>query len=247
MPASAAGAAAAAWRAFLASGGSLSTYAAYKARYDPPHLVWDLDNTLLCSVTPHPGGAEKDGTAKACVYPSDPSTYFDQIDDDFAYEPGVPNTRTFWRPGARTALSICGLFGVQHVCTAAQGTYTANVLRELDPDGTIFNSVIHRDAAPGIIKAGKDLSLVTNRMDRALLFDDRTRNFAPQGGTNGIHVAPYDKVGEDRAAELREAARLVGISVLALLAPDARDVSKWFRSEEHRRTFPDILEAPTSS
>jgi len=36
---------------------------------------------------------------------------------------------------------FCGLFCTQHVFTAAQGTYTKNILDRLDPDATIFETV----------------------------------------------------------------------------------------------------------
>jgi len=36
---------------------------------------------------------------------------------------------------------FCGLFCTQHVFTAAQGSYTKNILDHLDPDATIFETV----------------------------------------------------------------------------------------------------------
>jgi|LauGreDrversion2_3_1035106.scaffolds.fasta_scaffold154962_2 hypothetical protein len=41
-----------------------------------------------------------------------------------------------------TLRRFCGLFCTQHVFTAAQGSYTQNILDHLDPDGTIFETVL---------------------------------------------------------------------------------------------------------
>jgi NLI interacting factor-like phosphatase len=198
-------------RLVLGSTGGLSAYGTYKAKYDPLHLVWDLDNTILCSISPIP--TCNDDNEK--TFDS-----FDQIDDDFPFENATtPNTRTYWRPGARTALSLCSHFAVQHVYTTAQETYTSNVLDELDPNRTFFHTVIHRDWAPASVRHGKDLSLIeksvllqtaaaatvgqetsssattstssTSLMNRIVLLDDRVHNFAPQNGQNGIHVFPF--------------------------------------------------------
>lgn len=66
--------------------GGISAYGVYKANYDPPHLVWDLDETLLHSVCP----IEQALTSE--VHPSDSNRFFDQIDDDFPFKKGTPNT-----------------------------------------------------------------------------------------------------------------------------------------------------------
>lgn len=203
-------------RAAAASCGSVVAAAAYKRQTDPLHIFWDLDHTLLCSVSPIPAGDAR-------------GSYFDQIDDDFPYEGSAPNTRTFWRPGARAALAACGVFATQHVFTAAQDTYTANIMRELD--GSAFATVTTRDGVPSCVKRGKDLSLVVDRADRSLLFDDRAKNFRPQRGRNGVLVKPYDRAATSDAAEMLEMARCVGIAFLALLAPDARDVVDAARRE----------------
>ena len=51
-------------------------FESFQAKMRPLHLVWDLDNTLLLSLTP----LEKGVTATKMV---SPARYFDQIDDDF--------------------------------------------------------------------------------------------------------------------------------------------------------------------
>ena len=214
-----------AWRAAFGGATGIAGFGTYKSQTDPVHLFWDLDNTLLCSITPIPtisdlrddGGTSCDGedgkpTSKCPVSPSNivsllptaPSLdYFDQIDDDFPYdaETLAPNTRTFWRPGARAALKLCSCFAVIHVYTAAQGTYTANILDALDPDRNLFGKgarIIHRDDYPQIVRNGKDLRVGTDNMQRAILFDDRVKNFEPQNHKNGIPVVPFtpDRVGE---------------------------------------------------
>ncbi|KAH8073094.1 phosphatase [Aureococcus anophagefferens] len=97
--------------------------------------------------------------------------------------------------------------------TAAQATYTANVMRELD--GSAFATVTTRDGVPSCVKRGKDLSLVVDRSDRSLLFDDRAKNFRPQRGRNGVLVKPYDRAATSDAAEMLEMARCVGIAFSA--------------------------------
>lgn len=211
------------------AGGGTTGYATYKARTDPPHLFWDLDHTLLCSVTPLPTSTSSSSGNTNTVSNTD---YFDQIDDDFPHDPqtNAPNTRTYIRPGARGALKFCGLFGVNHVFTAAQGTYTRNILANLDPDGTIFETVTHRDDLPSIVQKGKDLSLRSDRLDRAILYDDRTYNFLPQNYRNGIEVKPYNDVeGSSSMDEAKEMVRCVGIAFLTLVASDVRAVVPWFR------------------
>jgi NLI interacting factor-like phosphatase len=271
-------------RFLLGSTGGISAYGTYKANYDPLHLVWDLDNTILCSVTP---------LSTLTVHRNaddEPYDSFDQIDDDFPVEnAATPNTRTYWRPGARTALSFCSLFAIQHVYTTAQGTYTANVLKELDPRRTLFHTVIHRDLAPASVKQGKDLSLIakailttsnaagqdpssswsssssssSSLMNRLVLLDDRVHNFAPQKGQNGLHVFPFQVkkvpvknndntnsiisndssttmsiIQIDTIQEIREVARLAGISMLCFLATDVRWVLSYFQSPQHQQRFP---------
>ena len=144
------------------------------------------------------------------------------------------------------ALKVCSLFGKQHVYTTAQKTYTDNILAHLDPHRTLFEKIIYREKAPESVKQGKDLLHLTDRLDRVILFDDRTKNFTPQAGKNGVHVLSYERIREkvgDKTAngnwrELQEISRLVGISVLALLVSDVRQVLYYFRSEEHEQRFP---------
>lgn len=214
---------------------STTAYVCFQAKYDPPHLIWDLDNTLLCSVTPLDTAPRKGYEA--------PGSFFDQVDDDFPFEGnGAPNTRTYWRPGARGALQFFRLFTVQHVFTAAQATYTENILQQMDR--SLFSTIIHRDLVPQ--RNGKDLQETIKacqgsaniRLGRCVLWDDRTKNFRPQNGENGLHVVPFE-VGTGGAAwrEYQEIARWVGVAVLALLAPDVRWVLPYFRSEEHKERF----------
>ena len=114
-------------------------------------------------------------------------------------------------------------------------------MAELDPSGDLFDVVMHRDMSPASVQKGKDLSLITDRLDRAILFDDRVKNFVPQDGKNGVQVKLFDEdsVKGSDIKEMREVARLVGITVLALLSPDVRDVVRYVRSEEHKKRFPD--------
>ena len=214
-------------RVLLGSTGTISAYAAYKAKYDPPHLVWDLDHTLLCSVTPLP---------KTDEYPHYDS--FTQIDDDFPYRGTRPNTRTYWRPGARGALQLFRYFAVQHVYTAAQETYTENILDQMDR--TLFTTVLHRDCCKQ--PNGKDLQDIIDRnpnisLSRCILFDDRTRNFQPQDGENGVHVKLFEVQDSQPWKEYVEVARWTGIVFLALLVPDVRTILPFFQSADHKKRF----------
>lgn len=131
-----------------------------------------------------------------------------------------------------------------HVYTAAQKSYTNNILKELDPDRTLFNKVLHRDEYPSIVKEGKDLrfALDSNQIHRAILFDDKVDNFKPQGYENGIGVKPYnartvyqslhgknEEKWEVYLTEMKEMARLVGISLWSSIhfSGDVRRVVKW--------------------
>lgn len=186
-----------------------------------------MDHTLLCSVCPM-------DKALAVTAANMAAGHFDQIDDDFAFKPGANNTRTFWRPMAKPMLRFFGLFATQHVLTAAQTTYTDNVMARLDPDGNIFASVTDRDKEPSITKIGKDLSLVVGAsgLGRAILFDDKTYNFDPQPD-NGVLVTGYTDVQADDW----EMVRIAAIVLLALLAPDVRPVLRWFQRPAHIARF----------
>jgi len=220
---------------------SALAYGAWVRKTRPLHIVWDLDATLLCSISPivkAPPGLRK-------------GSWFDQIDDDFAFQPGEPNTRTVWRPGARFLLRVLDLFTTQHVYTAAQGTYTENITRELERAPCVarglcpslpFATVLHRDIVPHHdhhktpgVPRGKDLRHIVGGSDealaRAILFDDRVTNFEPQP-RNGVHVRPFTAADVEFGGD-REMARLVGIVLLAFFAPDARSVLPWFRTPRH--------------
>jgi len=84
-------------RGLLLTGGAVGAHALLMAKLRPLHLVWDLDNTLLLSITPLDRGV-----AATAMLPA--ARWFDQIDDDFPYTGSEPNTRTTFRPGARAAL-----------------------------------------------------------------------------------------------------------------------------------------------
>ena len=222
-------------------------------------IAQDLDHTILCSISPIPNfddriNDSKQTTSKCPVSPSNlvsllplPPTlqHFDQIDDDFPYDDDdaslAPNTRTYFRPGAKMALKLCSILGIVHVYTAAQRTYTNNILRELDTDRRLFREVIHRDDFPEIVQGGKDLNVTTNNMQRAILFDDRVSNFKPQNYENGVAVRAftpervrkcYDGSWSAYLKELKEMSRLVGIAFWSSvhLSGDVRKVVKYVRN-----------------
>ena len=211
----------------LGSAAGVAALATYKSKTDPIHLFWDLDHTLLCSISPLPATLPASPVRDPGLpRPRPPGLgWFDQVDDDFPYDARTmaPNTRTFFRPGARWALALCSRFAVLHVYTAAQATYTANILDELDPDRRLFGTrVLHRDDYPQIVREGKDLMRGTDDVRRAVLFDDKPANFAPQGHDNGVACVPFTarRVSECHRwgaywKEVVEMARLVGIALVA--------------------------------
>eukprot|EP00571_Detonula_confervacea_P003310 CAMPEP_0172324970 /NCGR_PEP_ID=MMETSP1058-20130122/52777_1 /TAXON_ID=83371 /ORGANISM="Detonula confervacea, Strain CCMP 353" /LENGTH=254 /DNA_ID=CAMNT_0013041399 /DNA_START=151 /DNA_END=912 /DNA_ORIENTATION=+ len=243
----------------IALGGTsgITGFAAYKCQTDPVHIFWDLDHTILCSITPIPTNFNDQNdrsnhntqTSKCPVSPSNllsslpspPSLrYFNQIDDDFPYDDQTlsPNVRTYFRPGALMALQLCSYFGVLHIYTAAQESYTNNILHELDPDRRIFTKVLHRTEFPQIVKEGKDLNVGTDDMQRAILFDDRLYNFKPQKYENGIIVKPFTSDEVEKCyngswsaylKEVKEMSRLVGIAFCSSVhfSGDVRNVVSW--------------------
>ena len=202
---------------------SLTGWTSYKANTDPLHIFWDLDHTILCSVTPLPSADtanthNDDGEESSSSLIKPPTIHhFDQIDDDFPYTPlTVANTRTYFRPGAKVALWLCSKLGICHVYTAAQESYTMNILDELDPNKEVFRGVVlHRTEYPRIVRDGKDLTVLMGggtsndddgdganndkkepndiRLERAILFDDKVSNFKPQKYENGVSVLPFSE------------------------------------------------------
>lgn len=255
-------------RRFIITGtSSLMLFTIYKSKTDPVHFFWDLDQTLLCSISPIPNDTtnnnnidnnKEDGMRRRMVsnlLPRPPKLqYFDQIDDDFPYDVQTlsPNTRTYIRPGAMLALYATSILGVVHVFTAAQQTYTNNILHTLNIRN-MFRMVIHRDDYPEIVRIGKDLNVVggmTTNMKRAILFDDRVSNFKPQKYANGIAVVPFtsNNVGDIQnhgywgvySSEIVEMCRLVGIALWCTvhLSGDVRNVVEYVRRWKKEDTPP---------
>jgi TFIIF-interacting CTD phosphatase-like protein len=219
------------------AGATLAGYVWYQRTFRPLHVVWDLDETLLHSISP----LQK---AEAATLALPAERFFDHIDDDFDFEPGVPNTRTVLRPGMDAALGAIGLFAVQHVYTAAQGSYTEHILDVIDGQRTIFTSVIHRDLVPHhdatpSAPRGKDLTKLIDPagqpldLSRTILFDNRDYNFEPQPH-NGVHVRDYTAVDVEFGGDV-ELLRLVAIALAAVFAPDVRPILGWFRTARHAK------------
>lgn len=155
---------------------TLTGYTTYVANMDPLHIFFDLDHTLLCSVTPLPNNNAASSSPSLLLTPPT-IDYFDQIDDDFPFNSHTqsPNTRTYFRPGAKFALWVCSKLGVCHVYTAAQESYTSNIMRELDPKHEIFKGyVLHRTDYPKIVKEGKDLTVVMTTGSNAANYNATT-------------------------------------------------------------------------
>ena len=195
----------------------------YQAICDPILVVWDLDATLISS---HLLPDAERFPRREC---------FDQYDDDFPPgEAGAPNTRTFHRPWAARTLAVLDCFAKQHVMTAAQRTYTENVLAHIDPRRKRFERVLTRDDAwaGGQAPPSKDLLHIVAeaKLRRTVFFDDRLRNFTPQP-RNGICVQPF----EDPTQPDRECLRMICICVLCTLASDVRPVLRLFQSKAYQQ------------
>ena len=74
------------------------------------------------------------------------------------------------------------------------------------------------------------------QLDRAILFDDRPSNFALQPD-NGVCVRPYGVGAVCSSSFDWEMARLCGVALLALLAPDVRMVLRHFQTAEHAARY----------
>lgn len=163
--------------------------------------------------------------------------YFDLIDDDCSHNEGTPNTGTYWRPGPRFALQFCRLFSKQHAFTAAQGTCTESNIAILDPDRNIFDQGVHLDLIGPSISGGKDITITTDRLERALLFDNKLKNFRPKSGRNGILVKKYLSLEEDYFGEMQEVGRMLAISLLTLYLSDTGIIAKYCTGEQYMDQF----------
>lgn len=213
----------------------------YQKHFNPLHIIWDLDATILAS---HLLGSKADDF-DTNEFPD----YFDQVDDDFPYENwDTPNTRTWFRPFAKTVLKILSFFTKQHVFTSAQESYTNNILNHLNKCNlNVFDKVLHRDLyKKGYLrKHGKNICEIIGYNDenggdhdhdhddgkenplikRTLLFDDQKRYLKPWPN-NGILVKPYGDVEEGKND--REMLRFFGIILLSHFVNDVTTVTKFF-------------------
>jgi hypothetical protein len=199
---------------------SVSAFAiGYQVFFNPLHIVWDLDAVLISSQHPLTKAREE--------FPdTDFTDFFDQVDDDFPFTPGTPNTRTYWRPGAKWLVWALRPFTIQYVFTSAQGSYCSNVVDDIDPDRSIFKRIFHRDQFPDrhLQKNGKDiLALVESEqlLKRSILFDDQLR-YHKARPCNGVLVDPYVDVREGNS--WGEVLRMVWIICQCFFAPDVRTV-----------------------
>eukprot|EP01084_Bolivina_argentea_P312320 540712_1 len=192
----------------------------YKAITDPMHIIWDLDATILAS---HLLPKCKDNFP-AIKYPD----YFDQIDDDFSFEEGIPNTRTWFRPYAKFTIYILSYFTVQHIFTSAQKTYTDNITNELikSTGHNYFKVIKHRDLYPPkyLRKNGKNIYEIIGKnneklLKRSILFDDQIRYLKPHP-LNGILVKIYKDI--NKGANDKEMIKYLGIIIICHLLNDVR-------------------------
>lgn len=206
---------------------------AWKSQTDPIAVVWDLDGTLISShFTPEAARhlnvvSRVDSLRPEFVRASDSFVHYD---DDFARPPGATtNTRTFVRPFVRQTLSaLSGFTAAQYVCTRAQESYCAHVMRELDPHARLFTSV-----EGGGASEDSDLTrfLDERALRRTVFLDDHVPNFAKQP-RNGVRVRSFDDPAREQG--VTEALRVVAICALCTLAKDVRPVLAIFQNAEHR-------------
>jgi len=142
------------------------------------------------------------------------------------------------------------MLGVIHVYTAAQESYTNNILNFLDPKRNLFKEIIHRCDYPKIVTDGKDLSVVNGGVHhRSILFDDKQSNFIPQKYENGVLVKPFNiecvancRVGSWTAyiKEVKEMSRLICIALYSSLhiSGDVRTVVGWVSKRKDTTTKP---------
>lgn len=212
----------------------VGSFAAYRKMTDPLDIFFDLDHTILCSISPLPisDNGVDNGVGRTL-------RWFDQIDDDFPFEGNSPNTRTFLRPLSTATIYFCSVIGRVHVYTAAQKSYTDNILKVIDPRRTLFGKVLHRDDHPDIVRNGKDLLFAGGGevgLRRSVLFDDKFSNFVPQQYRNGVLIRPFtpDRVaacGQYNMSYVQETMEMFKICSIALFCSvipsgDARDVIK---------------------
>lgn len=219
----------------LGLGAAAGLAIAYRAITNPIHVVWDLDAVLISSQTPFEEAVTK-------FPPSRFPDSFDQVDDDFPFE-GKPNTRTFWRPGAKLLVTLLRPFAVQYVFTSAQGSYCQNVVNQLDPNGNIFLKVVHRDMFPPsqLGKTGKNIAplfgldsgkLIGEAARRAILLDDQPRYHKSQP-QNGLLVHPFTDVRD--GDNFDETIRMGWVLWQCFFASDVRKVLAAYQTKELKK------------
>lgn len=158
--------------------------------------------------------------------------YFDQIDDDFPFIEGIPNTRTWFRPYAKKVLHILSYFTIQHIFTSAQKTYTDNITNELKRSTkyNYFKVIKHRDLYPKhhLKTNGKNLIEIvgeknTHLLKRTLFFDDQVR-YLKANPLNSILVKPYEDINE--GSNDKEMLKYLMIILLCHMMNDVRFVLK---------------------
>jgi hypothetical protein len=223
-----------------------------RAVVSPLHIVWDLDAVLIAS---HHPLAE----AQAKFPPDEFPDSFDQIDDDFPIEAQKPNTRTWWRPGAKLLVHLLRPFAIQYVFTSAQGSYCQNVVSQLDPSGRVFKRVVHRDMfPPNHLRQGKDIRMLFGAVShaaaenaavgdaarrrfarvahRAVLFDDQLRYHRSQP-ENGVLVRPFEDVRGEGRCGYGAALGMGWVALRAFCARDARAVLRRYRSPDFNQEY----------
>ena len=225
------------WAAAVVGLGTAGIYVAWRAVRNPIHVVWDLDAVVISSQCPLVEAVEKFPAAQF-------SNYFDQIDDDFPFQEGIPNTRTFWRPGVRLLITLLRPFAIQYVFTSAQATYCDNVMKRLDPTHSIFRQVIHRDIFEPphqLGRIGKDIAPLLGLeslndktkkakalAQRAILLDDQPRYHKAQP-QNGLLVKPFVDVKE--GDNYTEVLRIGWVLCHCFFAHDVRSVLTCYKGK----------------
>ena len=197
-------------------GGYTSSYGSGKTDLT---VVLDLDECLIHSEFLN-GGSGSQYASQVAGASSSPGNFGNSF--------GVTLTdgeqvRVYERPFLREFLRQVAQKYEVHLFTASNQVYAKPIVRELDPDGTIFTNCWYRDSCvydQSKDEYVKDLTRVlgSDKLRRTVLIDNNPSSFLPNPD-NGVLVSAYQ--GGDRDNELQ---RVLGLLKELERAEDVRTV-----------------------